>query len=141
MAGQKWKLGRTEVRSLAYKNPHFASVSVIFVSSMPLFVGFAIFSCFFSLFLPVFQHLSATFPHWQNSLAEWLGATAWQNRFGELGPPLVGRNFGRKGLKFGRMEWLAPLYIYTSTPMASRALLSHLRPQIFLWTRNPERVL
>jgi len=37
---------------------------------------------------------------------------AEQNR--RTWPPLTGKNFGRKGLNFGRTEWLAPLWKWPS---------------------------
>ena len=49
---------------------------------------------------------------WKNRIVKleaWYktGKTAWQNTY--TWPPLVGRNFGMKGLNFGRMKLLAPL--------------------------------
>ena len=50
-------------------------------------------------------YLSAIFVYGQNSLAEQNWGT-W--------PPLTGKNIGRKGLNFGRTEWLAPTWIWPS---------------------------
>ena len=126
LAGQKRELGRTEMGAWQDKNgslagqkweawqkiisntPHFESFSVIFVCLLPLLVGFCHTFLYFSHFCLFFSHLSSNLSIsrtvWQDSLAEKLGTAAWQNKW----PPLAGRNFGRKGLNFGRMKLLAP---------------------------------
>ena len=75
----------------------------------------AIFGCFlphisvFPPFLPVFQPFICHFCQF----AEQFGRVAWHSSLAEQNwgtwPPLTGKNVGRKGLNFGRMEWLAPL--------------------------------
>ena len=112
LAGQKWELGRTEMRAwqmIICKTPHFASFPVIFVCFLPLLDGFCNILMFFFHFCLFFSHSPAIFAYWQNSLAEKLSTVTWQDRIEELGPPLTGKNCGRKGLNFGRTEWLAPL--------------------------------
>ena len=111
LAGQKWELGRTEMEAwqkIISNTPHFESFSVIFVCLLPLLVGFCHTFLYFSHFCLFFSHLSSNLSIsrtvWQDSLAEKLGTAAWQNKW----PPLAGRNFGRKGLNFGRMKLLAP---------------------------------
>ena len=86
------------------KTLHFPRFSVIFVWFLPLLVGFCHISLFFLHFCLFCSHLSFISAHWQDSLVEKLGTAAWQNTW----PPLAGRNFGRKGLNFGRMKLLAP---------------------------------
>ena len=111
LAGQKWELGRTEMRAwqmIICKTPHFASFPVIFVCFLPLLDGFCNILMFFFHFCLFFSHSPAIFAYWQNSLAEKLSTVTWQDRIEELGPPLTGKNVGRKGLNFGRTEWLAP---------------------------------
>ena len=87
---------------------HFKSFYVIFVCFLPLLVGFCHTFLFFSHFCLFFSHLSSNLSIsrtvWQDSWSGQLGTAAWQNTC----PPLAGRNFGRKGLKFGRMKVLAP---------------------------------
>ena len=39
-------------------------------------------------------------------------------------PPLTGKNFGRKGLNFGRTEWLAPLWKWPSYAYGPHSLNS-----------------
>ena len=69
----------------------------------------------FLSFLPVFQAFTCHICiYWQNSLAEQLSTVTWQDRIEELGPPLTGKNVGRKGLNFGRTKWLAPLWKWPS---------------------------
>ena len=117
LAGQKWELGRTEMRAwqmIICKTPHFASFPVIFVCFLPLLDGFCNILMFFFHFCLFFSHSPAIFAYWQNSLAEKLSTVTWQDRIEELGPPLTGKNVGRKGLNFGRMEWLAPLWKWPS---------------------------
>ena len=126
LAGQKRELGRTEMGAWQDKNgslagqkweawqkiisntPHFESFSVIFVCLLPLLVGFCHTFLYFSHFCLFFSHLSSNLSIsrtvWQDSLAEKLGTAAWQNKW----PPLAGRNFGTKGLNFGKMRLLAP---------------------------------
>merc|ERR1712079_801331 len=102
LAGQKWELGRTEMRAcqmIICKTPHFASFLVIFVCFLPLLDGFCnIFMLFFHFCL-FFSHSPAIFAYWQDSLAEKLSTVTWQDRIEE--PPLTGKNGGRKGLNFG----------------------------------------
>jgi len=125
LAGQKWELGRTEMRAwqkIICKTPHFPRFSVIFVCFLPLLVGFYhIFQFFFNFWL-FCSHSPAMFAYWQNSLAEKL-SMAEQNR--RTWPPLTGKNFGRKGLNFGRTEWLAPLWkwpSYAYVPLPTKAI-------------------
>ena len=77
---------------------------------MPLLVGFSHFCLFFS---HLSSNLSISRSVWQDSLAGQIGTAAWQNTW----PPLAGRNFGRKGLNFGRMKLLAPLKNDPDKPM------------------------
>ena len=104
LAGQKWEAWQKIISN----TPHFESFSVIFVCLLPLLVGFCHTFLYFSHFCLFFSHLSSNLSIsrtvWQDSLAEKLGTAAWQNKW----PPLAGRNFGRKGLNFGRMKLLAP---------------------------------
>ena len=93
------------------KTPHFSRFSVIFVCFLTLWVGFYHISLFFFHFWLFCSHSPTKFAHWQNSLAEKL-RTAEQNR--RTWPPLTGKNVGRKGLNFGRMGWLAPLWKWSS---------------------------
>ena len=74
---------------------HFWLVSAIFFCFSPIF-------CLF--FCHLFSSLSISRTVWQDSFAEKLCTAAWQNTW----PPLAGKNFGRKGLNFGRMKLLAP---------------------------------
>ena len=95
------------------KTPHFSRFSVIFVCFLTLLVSFC-----HTLFLPIclfFSHLV-----WQDSLARQYGIAAQQNTW----VLLAGRNFGRKGLNFGRMKLLAPLKNYPDTPMVTPGMPS-----------------
>merc|ERR1739836_55753 len=105
LAGQKWELGRTEMRA-RQKIHIFQS----FLSFLSVFCHFWLVSTIFSCFSSIFDCFAAI--HLQClpiGRTVWHSSLAWQNRIGKLGPPLTGKNFGRKGLNFGRTEWLAPL--------------------------------
>ena len=113
LAGQKWELGRTEMRAwqmIICKNSTFCQFSCHFCLFFATFGWFLQYFHVFLSFLPVFQAFTCHICiYWQNSLAEQLSTVTWQDRIEELGPPLTGKNVGRKGLNFGRTEWLAPL--------------------------------
>ena len=115
LAGQKLELGRTEMGAWQDRNGKLGKRLLVkililqlflsfFVWFLPLLVGFCHISLFFLHFCLFCSHLSFISAHWQDSLVEKLGTAAWQNTW----PPLAGRNFGRKGLNFGRMKLLAP---------------------------------
>ena len=111
LAGQIWELGRTEKKILAVdnlENTTFCQFSYHF------YLFSAIFGCFlphipvFPPFLPFFQPFIWHFCQFaeqkqKSSLAQQFGRTELQNL-----APLTGKFFGRKGLNFGRTEWLAP---------------------------------
>ena len=131
-AGQKWEAWQKIISN----TPHFESFSVIFVCFLPLLVGFCHTFLYFSHFCLFFSHLSSNLSIsrtvWQDSLAEKIGTAAWQNKW----PPLAGRNFGRKGLNFGRMKLLAPpkkwpRYAYEYEAQYESGMLNH---KIFLFT-------
>ena len=101
LAGQKWEAWWNIISN----NPHFESFSVIFVCFLPLLVGFCSPFLFFSHFCLFFSHLSSNL---SISRTGQLGRKAWYCSLAEHMAPLAGRNFGRKGLNFGRMKLLAP---------------------------------
>ena len=111
LAGQIWELGRTEKKILAVDNLENTTFCQF---SYPFYLFSAIFGCFlphipvFPPFLPFFQPFIWHFCQF----AEQFGRVAWHSSLAEQNcrtwPPLTGKFFGRKGLNFGRTEWLAP---------------------------------
>ena len=88
---------------------------------MSVFCHFWLVSTIFSCFSSIFDCFAAI--HLQClpiGRTVWHSSLAWQNRIGELGPPLTGKIFGRKGLSFGRTEWLDPSENDPATHMPSR---------------------
>ena len=83
---------------------NFESFSVIFVCFLPLLVCFChtflffypVFACFSAIYLPMCP------------FAEQFGRIAWYCCLAEHMAPLAGRNFGWKGMNFGRILLLAP---------------------------------
>ena len=116
LAGQKWELGRTEMAAWQDRNESLAEDNLQKSTFSKVFCHFCLFSATFGLFLPYFpvflQFLNVLQPFTCNicPLAEQFGRVAQHGRTesANLAPP-DRKNFGRKGLNFGRTEWLAPL--------------------------------
>lgn len=117
LAGQIWELGRTEKKILAVDDLENTTFCQFFYN---FYIFSAIFGCFlphipvFPPFLLVFQPFICHFCQF----AEQIGRVAWHRSLAEQNwgtwPPLTGEIFGRKGLNFGRTEWLAPPWKWPS---------------------------
>ena len=111
LAGQKWELGRTEMRAwqmIICKTPHFASFPVIFVCFLPLLDGFCNILMFFFHFCLFFSHSPAIFAYWQDSLAEKLSTVTWQDRIEELAPPPDRKKWWQERIEFWQDGMVGP---------------------------------
>merc|ERR1739836_3710 len=95
LAGQKWELGRTEMR--ARQKIHIFQG---FLSFLSVFCHFWLVSTIFSCFSSILDCFAAI--HLQClpiGRTVWHCNLAWQNRIGELGPP-DRKKFWQEGLEF-----------------------------------------
>ena len=116
LAGQKWEAWqKTTCKTSTFCQffCHICLFSATSDCSLPYFPVF-------HPFLPVFQQFMCHFFPW----AELFCRIAWQSSLAGQNwgtwPPLLGKNFGRKGLIIGRTEWLAPPENDPATPMVTK---------------------